>query len=262
MTVEWARLAQPQDDGYDTRIIEEYAAKTYQWTAKRSEQANWLDGAVRLRNDDFQPSPDLLPAPFDHPNILLGEQYLRAWPAMFTQAQRLLTDIWVVDWRLAGPGGRGCFCGTVGGNGFGFIFSSVFDPVGFMEGIVHELGHWKLHALGIHFEAWDDLIIANKPEELFVSSIRKDKLRPMGAVLHAHYSYLNVLQLDLAALPFRPGEFEHQGDLSNIRLNVERTLEGQATIDKEARWTEAGAEFWKGAQAWTEQLLSQARSLA
>lgn len=271
--IDWTRMAEPQLDEYDTQYVLEHAEEVFKFEKKMPAigEISWLDGHVRLGTIPVAPSYELPPARTDHPSIAQGEEFLRLWPAGYRQAQRLLNVVYPIDYIHAGPGTRGCFCGTPGTNRgdessedspFGEVFSSVFDVIGFLEGVVHEMSHWKLHALGTHFEEWDDLLLLNQPKELYTSSIRKDKLRPMGAVLHAHYSYLHVLAIDLATIVARKAGSEFfSGDATNLRTNTDRAIEGRETIDKNAQWTSEGSGFWKGMEEWTQRMLNQSKSL-
>ncbi len=266
MPVDWYRVAYPQGDGYDTAVIEEYAAKAYGFVPNDLVQPtpNWLDGRVVLANNIAAPAPELVPAPFDHVSLQLGERYLQWWPECLEQVKRLVKLVYIFDWP-PGVGARGCFCGTPPRRGsredsspFGEVFSTVFDSVGFVEGVVHEMTHWKLHALGVHFEEWDDALLLNGRDETFESSLRKDKPRPMGAVLHAHWVCLHVLCVDMAAAESKCKGCPKGEDAEHIAAAVKRVKEGQLTVDAGARWTPEGAELWRGIQDWTADLLSVA----
>ena len=265
MTIDWSRLAKPQVDGYDTLVIQEAAASKYAYRKKSPEGPAWLDGAVQLSNQLQPPSGGLSPAGFDHPSLVSAEQYLSLWPECYAQAQCLLQVIFIFD-APQFSGARGCFCGTSprqagrehleDGAPFGEVFSTLFDPVGFVEGIVHEMAHWKLHALGIHFERWDDRLLLNGTEELFESSIRKDKPRPMGAVLHAHWVCLHVLAVELVATKLRAAE--RDSDVPIIDAAAARVCAGRSTIEVGARRSQFGNELWDGMQSWTKELLASA----
>lgn len=264
--IDWYRVAYPQQDGYDTKVVSDAAAQTYGFVPSTdlAPAPNWLGGRIRLANDIPAPGDGLIPAPFDHQSLQLAERYLQWWPECGEQLKALVKLIYIFDWPQ-GVGARGCFCGTPPRLGsredtslFGEVFSTVFDSVGFLEGVVHEMTHWKLHALGVHFEEWDDRLLLNRPEEVFESSLRKDKPRPMGAVLHAHWVCLHVLCVDMAAAASKCNGCPKGDDAEHIAAAVKRVKEGQATVGAGARWTPAGAELWRGIEDWTADLLSVA----
>jgi HEXXH motif-containing protein len=76
----------------------------------------------------------------------------------------------------------------------GAVFVTFYDPVGTACGCVHEMAHNKLMRLGVQMESSHKLIL-NDPCELFVSPVRKDKPRPMQAIMHAVYSFIHVTEL-------------------------------------------------------------------
>lgn len=139
------------------------------------------------------------------PTYLPDESFVDAYESIEAwQALLLLNTVWpeaenwaskiIAGWaplRCAREFSLGCYCGSYDDN---TVFSTINDIAGGVEGLLHEAGHLEVHNLGIHFEEWDPGTLANSPEELYESPIRKDKLRPMGAVLHAQYSYLWVLE--------------------------------------------------------------------
>jgi len=263
--IDWDRMGKPQADGYDTLIVEAAAHWAYGFEKQPRGEHTWLGGAVNLSDKLDPPGAGIQRAGFDHPGLAVTEQYLAQWSACYAQCQRLLQTVFPFD-SPSYIGARGCFCGTGArlpgrlsqedGAPFGEVFATLFDYVGFVEGVVHEMVHWKLHALGIHFESWDEILLSNKPTETFVSSLRKDKPRPMGAVLHAHWVCLHTLAVDLAVAPIRPAEKE--SDASVVAAAVTRVLEGRESVNTGAVWTADGYKFWTGIQDWTRDLLLDA----
>jgi HEXXH motif-containing protein len=124
----------------------------------------------------------------------------------------------------------------------------------------HELGHSKLRLLGIDLEKWDALIL-NDPAEVFDSPIRKDKKRPMGAVLHAQMSYTNVLDLDLHALAVETDEAMRARIMESIKIHYRKLLAGFHEIQSHIRVDRDGAAFMDGYYRWAEGLFEQAARL-
>lgn len=204
------------------------------------------------------------PLPEDHyvalldPNATLlkkAAEVLYAWPEMYMCALALLNVIESAtsgDMILPASGG---VCGP-GDKGFGHILVKSNNPVGYAEGVVHELGHHKLRALRIDMEEHDNRILANAPSELYESGVRKDTLRPMSAVLHAHYSYLHVTELEL-----RAGDIGY--DISQMAPYQQRRLsEGRTVIAAHSKWADAEAEeFGNEILAWTDELLTRLEAI-
>jgi hypothetical protein len=261
-TIEWARMPRPQADGYDSLQIAQLAHAMY-GVLPRAEYEFDFNGPsmfgrrVPLVHLPHAPSATLQNAPLDHPNIARGERVLQLWPEMYEQCGVLLTSIrpLINDARMLdapdGDHGAGCSCGNT--DRFGGIESTVHGGLGFAEGIVHELGHWKLHAMGVHLEDWSHLV-ANSPSELFESPIRKDKARPMGACIQAQYSYLHVLELNIIA--------QSNGIVAGmLQLNRDRMRAGRETLRQWTPTPGAGEQFAAAMDAWTIELLDRADAL-
>jgi HEXXH motif-containing protein len=151
-------------------------------------------------------------------------------------------------------GGHGCCCGNYHDD-FGWIYVTADDPWGFAEGIVHEMAHWKLRALGVQFEDWTDLLLKHQPTELYASPVRKDKPRPMGAVLHAQYSYVHVAEM--VRRMYEAAPYPTPADASWLAIQLARIKEGQGTLRAHARGTPGvGDMFLEGLDFWTTEVLS------
>lgn len=136
-----------------------------------------------------------------HPNVPRIERLLeKTWPAGFASVANLVDAVWLADAVEPVAGARGSvsghLCPAQGFDGLG-VMATVFDVIGGVEAVLHETGHLRLRCLGTQVETHDGRILANRPEELYVSAIRKDKKRPMSACLHALYSYLMVSEFDV-----------------------------------------------------------------
>lgn len=197
-------------------------------------------GCHRPGADDtrFGCDPELLPAP-RHPNARRIESLLaRTWPAGYDAVAKLVDVVWLLDTAQREPGQRGSVSAHVspaqGFDGLG-IRMTVFDVIGGVEAVLHETGHLRLRCLGMQVETHDGRIIANRPEELYVSALRKDKKRPMSACLHALYSYLMVTEFDV--------RLAESGDVEAYRYlgwNVPRLEFGLAEIRPNAVAAERG----------------------
>ncbi|AMV25188.1 hypothetical protein VT84_12385 [Gemmata sp. SH-PL17] len=259
---DWGRIAQPQDDEYDTEVTLALAARRG-WTIDRPLGAvSILEGAVAAVPDLRLSLPfDCTPADPTHPNVARAEELLRCWPAAYRQCQRLLDSISLLHSpQLGDDQVVGSICGS-GSKGFGSIVVTVNHHAGLAEGIVHEMAHHKLRALGVEFERTNALLV-NDPTETYPSPIRYDTMRPMSAVLHAQYSYTYIVQLDLAVI-------SRALDRARDRVIAEHSVAvilpklefGREIIERHARCTAEGDEFVRGLMLWTERLTTQSRSL-
>lgn len=204
-----------------------------------------------------QLSPSFEPIDIRDPRVAKTLWYLGLWPAGERLAHIVADKWWPIRVPEWSEQGTGCSSGSnlpLVDAPWTVIYTTVFDPIGGAEGIVHEAGHLTLHALGVAFESHDGELIKNVPDELFVSPIRKDKLRPMSAVLHAHYSYVLVTALDLIIAD----GMDEGGGLAHLVYNLPRIEEGVVTINEHAKWTEAGEAFWSGLRNWTERTIEDA----
>lgn len=186
---------------------------------------------------------------------------LELWPAARRQCAEVLHAITPLTQvgGCHGGGGHGGSCGQYRDD-FGWIYATADGAWGFAEGIVHEMAHWKLRALGVWFEEWTDLLLENKSDERYASPVRKDTLRPMGAVLHGQYSYVHVAQMVVHMLAAEPQP--SPGDFEWVDLQLARIAEGQGTLRAHARGTPGiGDAFLIGLDDWTTRVLAAGRAL-
>lgn len=257
--VNWERVAAPQSDGYDLDVtlralgVSRYSERLAKdvpahaplvWPNRR---ARWVSLA-----DHSTPDPSFHTLDFTAPQVLAGLRCLEVWP----EGHRLAADLLVAIAPMtlgAEQKGHGCTCGQFADD-WGWIYVTADNPWGFAEGVVHEAAHWKLRALGIWFEEWTPDLLANLPTDLYTSPVRKDKARPMGAVLHAQYSYIHVAAMCTALL--RNTLAPADQDIEWTALQLRRITEGRGTLLEHARGTTAGAAFLRGLDAWTGQVLA------
>lgn len=217
------------------------------------------------RSAKLQIGDDYADASLDHPAIGLAAELLATWPEQLAEAAFLWSRIYPIQRANLGDDrsvhGYGCTCGGVAGAPFE-VYATVYDPLGFLEGIVHEFGHWKLHTLGVHLMTWPTAFLENDFEELYESPIRKDIERPMGAVVHAHYSYLHVTEIALRRLEHDVAGFpDEPAYVDGLRRNLERMIEGHATLAASARPGELGRGFFDNVGAWGLDVIERAERM-
>ena len=257
MSVNWELMAKPQPNGYDTDVAIRFT-RTGRYAGRGDLIADgppiWLDGRARWSSKQDLPSPEFALMDPKHPRIVDGIKLLDLWPEARAQAAGLLLAL--CPYTIGeNQGGHGCSCGNYRDD-FGWIYVTGGDPWGFAEGVVHETAHWKLRALGIMFEEWDDLLLDHSPSQLYDSPVRKDKLRPMGAVLHGQYSYVHVAEM-VRRMYEAKGDAVDGADAQWLALQLKRIMEGQATLREHARGTQpAGADFLAALDEWTSEVLA------
>lgn len=253
--MDW-NIAKPLPDGSDTASIL-HAANMGRYAGKQVEGNGpriWPDGRARWAQLPESPSPEFVQLPPADPRVVDSLKLLDLWPEARKQCADILLAL--APLGTGRSGGHGCACGNYRDD-FGWIYVTADDAWGFAEGVVHEMAHWKLRALGILFEEWDDLLLDHSTSELYTSPVRKDKPRPMGAVLHAQYSYIHVAQMTTLMLKAKPEP--DGGDKQWLEVHLKRITEGQGTLRAHARGTAAGQEFLLGLDAWTTEVIAAGR---
>lgn len=275
VAINWSRLAEPQEDQYDTEVVLQLACSTVSAARPEpytrsppGENPTVFDGAVAIRHVYRLPqfrslSARYADAPVDHPNIPRAVDYVRRWPTVFLQCKHLLEAIHpVIDKRyplLSKAVYRGSSSHSYE-RLFGTLWATVTCPLGLAEAIVHEMAHQKLRALGVSIES-ATRIVGNDARNLYVSPIVKDRLRPMTAVLHAEYSYVHVTALDVCILEAEADP--HRCHLIGRRLavNLARIKEGIETLRDHLEPGRHGEEFMQGMFAWAEHTIGAGERL-
>lgn len=251
----WTRIAEPQEDQYDSLVALELARKNGYIRPPIGDALTAFDGKVAIRNDIAFLEPNCVPAQHNHHNIEKACDLIRLWPAAFTQMQLLVESISVfMDTRFDmyenSIGSISCH----GDKGFGWIAATVNNAEGLAQAMVHEMAHNKLRALGVDLES-AERIIMNPPDEKFKSPIRHDCLRPMPAVLHAQYSFTYVAALCIEIIKATQNremscliaERALAGKLPKLKFGIE-------IIEKNAKIDRAGAGFMEGLFRWLDRV--------
>lgn len=239
--IDWSRVAAPQTDGYDVDV-----ALSFIEPFPKADR-------IQLLNRSLDPS--LSNAPVDHPNIKLAENLLSLWPEGYASFQRLIYCFYPLDTQTLQ--GRGSTCGSDESRP-GEMYATVYSVAGLADAFVHEMGHQKLRYLGIKVEHAERLI-TNSPDELYVSPLRKDKLRPMTAVFHALFSYSYVTQLDLIMYEHEQDRRERAGHLDAIQTNYNRLREGESVLRPNLKTDEDGKKFFASYLDWLDRILVQCK---
>jgi HEXXH motif-containing protein len=269
-TVDWARMAEPQDDGYDTDVTLRLAENgvtplrplPYRRRTTDGEET-FCDGAVAVRQAPVLGlmTDALLPARVDHPNIAIGGALLSLWPNAYAQFTRLIDTVYpYTDPEQASMGDQALGSSSHSyEEDFGSVHATVDNALGFAQALIHEMAHQKLRALGVSFEMAERLI-TNNPSEEFESPIRKDRTRPMSAVVHAQYSFIHVTALDLHMLAKANGQRERQFILMLLARNVPRMQLGYEEVARHVKTDEAGRQFIEAFMNWSSDVLQRGQA--
>ncbi|HXE73391.1 MAG TPA: HEXXH motif-containing putative peptide modification protein [Candidatus Nitrosotenuis sp.] len=268
MEVDWSRLAEPQEDQYDTRMALQFMATRIcpehprPYVRRPVGQAPTIfDGqvAVRYIAPQCPGHPRNRNGPLRHPNIDHAVNLMRRWPTLYEQFKALMDSFHpMVDVSVPlEEWGR-----RVGSNShadewqFGTMYATIYDPVALAEAFAHEMAHNKLRAYGVYVEKAYALV-TNPPDELYESPIRKDILRPMTAVLHAQYSFIHVLALDLKMIPPEtdPQILDHM--LTLLSWNVPRMEQGYDELNRNIRVDANGRKFLDAFNAWSLRVIEE-----
>jgi len=245
--IDWSKVAEPSD--YSTKVISERALVRWPLRSHSTMRVEFLEREL---------SEVLSGASLDDPRIPKVLTWLDLWPEG-SKAVRSITDIWWPLLMRDEGTGLGSCCGhdtPTNDRPCTVVYSTLFDQVGGAEALCHEAGHLRLHALGIDLETHDGYLLANLDDEMFESPIRKDKLRPMSAVLQAQYSYVMICNFDVII-----ATYDLEQSRAHLDFNLPRIAEGIQTIEKNARWTLEGGQFWSGMRSWTDRILSEGHNI-
>lgn len=172
-------------------------------------------------------------------NILITQALKKS--GFYDMVVGMMDYFYPIKTREINNNGLGCSCGIYGRRAWESenpdvtIMVTIHSAAGCAEGIVHELGHYKLHAVGINLEEWPLEIIGNDYEEVYESPVRFDKLRPMAAVIHAQFSYVYVTKFYIPLIEEALSEGECVGATLNTyyqrqAYNLKRIGNGIHTI--------------------------------
>jgi hypothetical protein len=200
--IDWGRLATPDDDQYDTRIaltLLTGAGRQPQHTLQRTTDAESIcEGRVMVCHLDL---PEMSPphfqlAPLDHPNLRRAVAYLRSWPAIYAQFTALVDTVHPCLDPNIRPAYREISTGSSShsyADCSGLVCVTVDHPIGAAQGLVRELAHHKLWALGIAPPSAAAGGAGVSPSE--------EALPPtLHNALHAQYALLYVTALDIMML--------------------------------------------------------------
>jgi len=269
-STDWSRMAVPQADGYDTRILLEFRQHQYpslRPTPHRSRAFNGAapfgDGGVTLSSS---PERDLMPdnqhpASIDHPNLAAAASLLARWPEAYAQFTELVDTVYpYTDPQQAALGQWALGSSSNSSSDEpSSLHVTVDSSLGLAQALVQEMAHQKLRSLGVANSRADRLIV-NDSSEQFESPVRKDRLLPMTAVFHHQYSFMHVTALDLHMLSQSDSEWERQCILMLLARNVPRMQAGCEVVSSHIKTDAAGEPFLHAFMNWSQLILETSQA--
>lgn len=272
--IDWARVARPQDDGYDSTVL---AGLQPTWTKQSpsSLDVTLCGGRVKvgpcrinmsmgdncvpveLSGGDYDP-----PARFHNWTHSLT-RYLSGWSAGYRMLQNFLDEFWPYNDTQLSATSLGC---TSGHHIFSehlpihAVYVTINNAMGCAQGIYHEVAHSRLEVMGIGIEHHDGRLLGNAPDELYDSSVRFDKKRPMSAVLHGVYAWLMFTENDYQNYQVY-ADYAQSWPWLTIH-NLPKIEKGVQELERYAHWTAEGDKFADGLFDWAESLLMRTHRLA
>lgn len=138
------------------------------------------------------------------------------------------------------------------------VYTTIVSHQGCVEGMYHEVGHLRLNALNLEIEKHDGRLFTNTSEELYESPIRRDKKRPMSAVIQAIYSWIIFGENDIQCAKIE-GNSRESADY--LIINLPKIEDGLATIRQHIKCTPEGKDFFDGYLEWGEDVCDRGRAL-
>lgn len=261
--IDWIRVGKPQIDGYDTAILTQFLEAHHGW-AKHTPMGplTLVNGRVGVAPDPHGYGSEYMTDGWNQTNPdVLGDldRYLAAWPAGYTGIGAFLDDLWP-KWFPSTARVYGCSSGhhQMGPEHVrNSVYVTMNDAQGTAEGIYHEVGHLRLEALGIGIEQHDGRLLTNRMDELYDSSVRFDRQRPMSAVLHGLYAWLMLSENDL----WCASKFSADESLIFLTPNLPKIQNGLDEVRRHARPTPEGELFLEGILAWGDDIVCRGQAL-
>lgn len=265
MNIEWERLAEPQTDGHDVAVMK--ANLKEKWNYEKVVRGSEFLGNVHLSPYTQNYNPGFFSS---HPeNIGKVERGMTIWPELVHTYHELIEFIIFCESRQDNLFNQmyGCSCGHMWlednkvFNGRIGIFVAMLGTLGTLEALAHEAGHLRLRMLGIQIEDHDNTLILNGPDELFNSPIRKDKPRPMSAVLQAQYSYVMVSNMDLKYYDAADTDSKRECAVAYLKMNIPRIAKGHEEVKNNIKVTPEGQRFIDGFWRYSDAVIERGTKL-
>lgn len=270
--IDYARVLQPQEDGYDIQVFQ---------TIKNSKGYVAVDYPTSILR--FHKKVAVVPKNEQDWNYVQQVDFLnisqtceRIWPLGYNNFCSLVDAY--VPWVEQGTNYSGQHDGEEFGHQGGWaIMSSLIDdnPSALFANLMHELMHWKLVALGfgnkanVFFPTTQEFIL-NHESELCWSIVNsyadtaqpavgnKPTDRPVSASLHAYLSFLAVAHVHVKNLQIDPNNEESKVKASRWASRFDKCLD---ELWKVGRFTDKGTRLMMGVSKWTADFFYEAKQV-
>lgn len=261
LDINWDEYIIPQSDKKDVKIFQSILKEHYNYEPISSDEydVTMFDSEVGVIDWIYEESSRLEKPKLDDRRISDIQTSLEPWDNGYIMCKSMLdnfmpTVVKEAPYKMM----IGCSCGIYGKKPYDdrydkpeiSVMATINGTVGAAEGIVHELGHHKLHALGLDLEKYTDDFFENDFEEVFHSPVRFDKKRPISAVVHAEFSYIYVTEYYNKFLDWmlenEIGIYEQnsvRGYFQRQAYNLKRIGNGLNTIPEDMKVTDEGERF-------------------
>lgn len=261
-------MAKPQTNGVDTQELQRIDHIKYGWAKSSATTSVTLCNNMVDVYAGTSPSlktigmgPDARHATDNEMTLSWAAElhpYIAAWADGYYALSHYLDEFWAWN-SLSGQGSSGCMSGHVNMKEMDYckhaVYVTIYDFNGTAQGIYHEYAHLRLETLGIQIEEHDYTLLLNEPSELYDSSVRHDKKRPMSAVLHGVYAWLMFTENDWQL--YNSGVTTRDTFTSYSKHNVAKIKTGVQEIKNYGRFTKNGIEFIGGLYEWSDDLCAR-----
>lgn len=268
--IDWTKMCKPQPNQYDSVVLCQLLKDKYGWARKKPvSDITLCDGVVDVVADRFSGATvnggmiDGLA--YCTPERMSGiDKHLAQWQDGYEAMKHFLDELWP-KWSLSQRSeGHGSSSGHHDIKTYmahyptdvrGVVTAvnvTVNNIPGCGNGMYHELGHVRMETMGIGVEWNDCRLLLNPSTEMYDSPIRRDKLRPMSAVVQAIYSWLMLTESDLHAAHLAP-----HVKIPVILWNVPKIIDGIHEIKTYGRFTDEGKQFFDTYFDWADDLVAR-----
>ena len=270
--IDYARVLQPQEDGYDIQVFQEIKNSKGYATVDYPASMVKFHGKVAVLPTNQEAHKLINSIDWNH----LSNYYQRIWPLGYDNV-RSLVDAFVPDFDQSDN-----ISGQHNGNNFGqdgaWGIVSTLDyntPAATFVNLVHELMHWKLVALGFgtgantFFPTTQEFIL-NHESELCWSIVNsyadtaqtavgnKPTNRPVSASLHAYLSFLGVAYTYIQVLRIEPNHEEARYKANLWGSRFDKCLD---ELWKVGKFTDKGTRLMMGVSKWTGDFFYEAKQV-
>ncbi len=265
--VSWERLAEPQEDEYDTKVVCEF-------TRKKRYKYTLFDQAVgdfkkKIPFDNFSPQasfPHFRQTPPNHDIVEKTCGIINTWPQLFIQIQSLIHSIHA-------------FSGTRQSHNkiefYPMHIKQLFEKnedlskvnvvsdnwIYFVRALAGIVAHRKLLLLGIHPDSAEYIII-NLPSQIIRSPYKDDILQPITEILHFQYATTYMCALDIKLINSELStEDERLMLIKQLAIDLPKLQFGFNILQEYAELDSTGVQFFNGYYVWLDKIIHEGTNI-